>query len=58
MTEKDAVKCLRFAGPDWWAVELNVVPQPAFIAWLAGRLEQERARRGAAEKGADGTQRD
>ena len=58
MTEKDAVKCLRFAGPDWWAVELNVVPQPAFVAWLTGRLEQERVRRGAAEKGADGTQRD
>lgn len=58
MTEKDAVKCLRFAGPGWWAVELNVAPQPEFVDWLAERLEQQRARRSASKKGADGTQRD
>lgn len=40
MTEKDAVKCLRFAGDDWWAVELDVAPEPGFIDWLDARLRQ------------------
>jgi tetraacyldisaccharide 4'-kinase len=38
MTEKDAVKCLTFAGTDWWAVELNVAPETGFIDWLAARI--------------------
>lgn len=40
MTEKDAVKCLRFAGADWWAVELDVSPETGFIDWLDARLRQ------------------
>lgn len=40
MTEKDAVKCLTFAGADWWAVELDVAPQSGFIDWLDARLRQ------------------
>lgn len=34
MTEKDAVKCRAFAGTDWWAVELETVPESGFVAWL------------------------
>ncbi len=40
MTEKDAVKCSGFAGPDWWAVELEVAPERGFIEWLHARLKQ------------------
>jgi tetraacyldisaccharide-1-P 4'-kinase len=41
MTEKDAVKCSRFAGSNWWAVELDVAPECGFIEWLAARLKQQ-----------------
>jgi tetraacyldisaccharide 4'-kinase len=40
MTEKDAVKCREFAGPDWWAVELEVTPENGFVRWLGARLKQ------------------
>lgn len=40
MTEKDAVKCLSFAGADWWAVELDVAPEDGFVRWLDARLKQ------------------
>lgn len=40
MTEKDAVKCLGFAGSDWWAVELVVSPETGFIDWLGARIKQ------------------
>ena len=40
MTEKDAVKCLAFAGTDWWAVELDVAPETGFIDWLSARLKR------------------
>lgn len=40
MTEKDAVKCMRFAGSDWWAVELEVAPETGFIDWLGARIKQ------------------
>lgn len=40
MTEKDAVKCRGFAGPDWWAVELDVAPETGFIDWLGARIKQ------------------
>ncbi len=40
MTEKDAVKCLAFAGSDWWAVELEVAPETGFIDWLGARFER------------------
>jgi tetraacyldisaccharide 4'-kinase len=38
MTEKDAVKCLKFAGADWWAVQLEVAPEAGFIDWLSARI--------------------
>ncbi|MBT9539302.1 tetraacyldisaccharide 4'-kinase [Thiobacillus sp.] len=41
MTEKDAVKCLSFAGHQWWALQLDVAPEPRFIDWLSARIEQE-----------------
>jgi tetraacyldisaccharide 4'-kinase len=44
MTEKDAVKCLAFAGADWWAVELDVAPEAGFIRWLDTRLKTITAR--------------
>jgi len=40
MTEKDAVKCRGFAGPDWWVVELDVTPDQGFVRWLDARLKQ------------------
>ncbi len=40
MTEKDAVKCLMFAGADWWAVQLDVAPETGFIDWLSARIER------------------
>ncbi|MFP5417608.1 MAG: tetraacyldisaccharide 4'-kinase [Gammaproteobacteria bacterium] len=40
MTEKDAVKCRGFAGPDWWAVKLVVAPETGFIDWLGARIKQ------------------
>jgi tetraacyldisaccharide 4'-kinase len=40
MTEKDAVKCLAFAGTDWWAVELEVAPETGFIDWLSARIKR------------------
>lgn len=30
MTEKDAVKCLEFAKPNWWYVKLEATPEPTF----------------------------
>ncbi len=41
MTEKDAVKCLSFAGKDWWAVELELAPEAGFAGWLDGRIAQK-----------------
>lgn len=38
MTQKDAVKCRPFAGPDWWALELTLVPGTGLEAWLADKL--------------------
>lgn len=40
MTEKDAVKCQAFAGPDWWYLAVDAQPSPAFVAWLDARLAQ------------------
>lgn len=40
MTEKDAVKCVTFAGADWWAVQLDVAPEPGFVDWLSARIKQ------------------
>ena len=41
MTEKDAVKCVTFAGTDWWAVQLEVAPEPELIDWLGARIKQD-----------------
>jgi tetraacyldisaccharide 4'-kinase len=38
MTEKDAVKCKRFAKPTHWVLPVRAVPDPAFDAWLLRRL--------------------
>ena len=38
MTEKDAVKCKRFAKPQHWVLPVRAVPDPAFDAWLLRRL--------------------
>lgn len=38
MTEKDAVKCGKLAGPDWWALELELVPATGLEDWLSGEL--------------------
>ncbi len=38
MTEKDAVKCQSFAGPDWWVLELKAIPVAGFEEWLAEEL--------------------
>lgn len=38
MTEKDAVKCHKLAGPDWWARSLEFVPDAALEKWLAAKL--------------------
>ena len=40
MTEKDAVKCAKFAGSNWWAVELDAAPECGFIECLGARLKQ------------------
>ncbi|NWG38956.1 MAG: tetraacyldisaccharide 4'-kinase [Hydrogenophilaceae bacterium] len=42
MTEKDAVKCRAFAGPDWWSLLLKTVPDDGLEAWLARRLASQR----------------
>ena len=38
MTEKDAVKCKRFARPRHWVLPVRAVPDPAFDEWLLRRL--------------------
>lgn len=38
MTDKDAVKCQSFAGPDWWALELELAPSEGLNDWLQGEL--------------------
>jgi tetraacyldisaccharide 4'-kinase len=38
MTEKDAVKCKRFAKPAHWILPVRAATDPAFDAWLLRRL--------------------
>jgi tetraacyldisaccharide 4'-kinase len=38
MTEKDAVKCKRFAKPQHWVLPVRAAIDPAFDAWLLRRL--------------------
>jgi tetraacyldisaccharide 4'-kinase len=48
MTEKDAVKCKRFAKPQHWVLPVRAVPDSAFDNWLLGRLGELRDRSKAA----------
>lgn len=43
MTEKDAVKCRRFANPQYWVFPVRAVPDRAFGAWLLERLGGSKA---------------
>jgi tetraacyldisaccharide 4'-kinase len=43
MTEKDAVKCKRFAEPQHWVLPVRAVLDPAFGDWLLERLSQRAA---------------
>ena len=38
MTEKDAVKCERFAGEHWWYLAIDVIPEPRFVTALEKKL--------------------
>ena len=40
MTEKDAVKCQRFASPRHWAVRVEVRPDAEFDAQLKQQLKE------------------
>jgi tetraacyldisaccharide 4'-kinase len=40
MTEKDAVKCKRFAKPHHWVLPVSAAPEPAFGEWLVRELER------------------
>jgi tetraacyldisaccharide 4'-kinase len=40
MTEKDAVKCRKFAAPAQWVVPVEAVPDPTFVARLDARLPE------------------
>ncbi|MEO8777398.1 MAG: tetraacyldisaccharide 4'-kinase [Rhodanobacter sp.] len=42
MTDKDAVKCRRFAQPDWWRVPASAVLPAAFYDALVERLDRLR----------------
>jgi tetraacyldisaccharide 4'-kinase len=42
MTEKDAVKCKRFAKPHHWVLPVSAAPEPAFGEWLVRELERTR----------------
>ena len=42
MTEKDAVKCRRFARPQHWVFPVHAKLDPAFDDWLEERLGERR----------------
>lgn len=48
MTEKDAVKLRHAARPNWWVLPVTAKLDPAFGAWLLGRLDGIRRRSKAA----------
>ena len=43
MTEKDAVKCKRFAKENHWVFPVSAALDPAFERWLLGRLSGSKA---------------
>ena len=48
MTEKDAVKLRHVARDNWWVLPVSAELDPAFGAWLTGRLDEFRRRSKAA----------
>ena len=40
MTEKDAVKCKRFAKPHHWVLPVTAAPEPSFGKWLTRELDR------------------
>lgn len=50
MTEKDAVKCRRFAQPDWWYLPVEAELPAAFTQALMNKLQQLGAARGRCDK--------
>ncbi len=46
MTEKDAVKCKRFAKPHHWVLAVRAILEPAFGDWLLKALAQREKMRG------------
>jgi tetraacyldisaccharide 4'-kinase len=40
MTEKDAVKCIAFASPDWWYLEVNAEIEESFGMRVLQKLEK------------------
>jgi tetraacyldisaccharide 4'-kinase len=47
MTEKDAVKLRHAARPNWWVLPVTARPDPAFGAWLLGKLDECRRSKAA-----------
>ncbi|SFW21877.1 tetraacyldisaccharide 4'-kinase [Luteibacter sp. UNCMF366Tsu5.1] len=44
MTDKDAVKCRRFARPNWWRVPVRAVLPPSFYDAVAARIAEAKPR--------------
>jgi tetraacyldisaccharide 4'-kinase len=47
LTEKDAVKLRSAARPDWWVLPVSARLDPAFGAWLVGKLDECRRSKAA-----------
>jgi tetraacyldisaccharide 4'-kinase len=47
LTEKDAVKLRSVARPNWWVLPVSAKLDPAFGAWLLGRLDEWRRSKAA-----------
>ena len=47
LTEKDAVKLRRAAQPGWWVLPVSAQLDPAFGAWLLGKLDEWRRSKAA-----------
>ena len=47
LTEKDAVKLRSAARPHWWVLPVSAQLDPAFGAWLLGKLDEWRRSKAA-----------
>ena len=47
LTEKDAVKLRSASRPNWWVLPVSARVDPAFAAWLLGRLDEWRRSKAA-----------